>query len=167
MPTLSTGAFYHLSLNRSGGNWKLFVDGTQQGGTQTNANTIARTSTQVQLIGRYYASGAYEFAGYIDELVVTKGVARRSGDFAVPTEAFSSQMVQIAGTVKNAEDQFAARTVRAYRRSDGALAGGTTSNGTTGAFSISALDSTAHYAVCLDNGTPDENALIFDNITPV
>jgi hypothetical protein len=76
-------------------------------------------------------------------------------------------MAQIAGTVKDSVDAFAARTVRAYRRSDGALAGSTTSNGTTGAFAIAALDATAHYAVCLDDGTPDENALIFDNITPV
>lgn len=72
----------------------------------------------------------------------------------------------ISGTVKNAAGNFAARTVRAYLRSDGSLVGETISNGTTGAYSIETATTDSHYVICLDDDL-NENALIFDNITPV
>lgn len=72
---------------------------------------------------------------------------------------------KLSGTVKDSANSPAARTVRAYRRSDGALSGSVVSNATTGAFSIDTPDFTAHYVICLDDNL-DENALIFDNVLP-
>lgn len=59
-------------------------------------------------------------------------------------------MATISGTVKNEAGNFAARMVRAYRRSDGALAGQIVSNATTGAYSITTLDGTEHFAIVHD-----------------
>lgn len=42
-------------------------------------------------------------------------------------------MATVSGTVKDKDGDFAARIVRAYRRSDGLVAGETTSHATTGA----------------------------------
>lgn len=59
-------------------------------------------------------------------------------------------MATISGTVKDEAGNFAARLVRAYRRSDGALAGQIVSNATTGAYSITTLDGTEHFAIVHD-----------------
>lgn len=59
-------------------------------------------------------------------------------------------MATISGVVKDANADFAARLVRAYRRSDGAFAGQVVSNATTGAYSITTLDGTPHFAVVHD-----------------
>ena len=64
-------------------------------------------------------------------------------------------MATLSGTVKDSNGDFAARLVRAYRRSDGALAGQTVSNATTGAYSITTLDDTAHFAVVHDGVVGD------------
>lgn len=162
-PAVSAGAWHHIALSRSSGSTRLFVDGTQAGATYADATSYISSPVNIGASGNL----ASVLNGYIDDLRITKGVARYTANFTPPTEAFPDTTPQLIGTVKDSSNAFAARTVRAYRRSDGALAGSTTSNGTTGAFSVSALDATAHYAVCLDDGAPDENALIFDNITPV
>lgn len=163
---LPLNTWSHLAWSCSSGSLRVFLNGVQQGSTHTMVGAITNITSSVLRIGGTDATN-WSLAGYIDDLRITKGVARYTSDFTVPSAAFPNAMVLIAGTVKDASDAFAARTVRVHRRSDGAVAGTTTSNGTTGAFSIAALDNTAHYAVCLDDGTPDENALIFDNITPV
>lgn len=64
-------------------------------------------------------------------------------------------MATISGTVKDSSGSFAARLVRAYRRSDGAFAGQTVSNATTGAYSITTLDDTSHFAVVHDGAIGD------------
>ena len=56
-------------------------------------------------------------------------------------------MATVSGIVKDSSGNFAARMVRAYRKFDGAFAGEVVSNATTGAFSITTLDSTEHYVV--------------------
>ena len=155
--------WYHVAISRSGSSIRCFCDGVI-GATVTSSASLAGAITAIH-VGDW-AAGNY-LNGYIDELRITKGVARYTANFTVPADAFPNQMLQLAGTVKDSSGAFAARTVRAYRRSDGALASSAVSNGTTGAFSIASLDTTAHYVVCLDDGTPDENALILDNITPV
>lgn len=159
--------WHHVELSRASGVTKMFVDGTQDGSSYTDATSYGCGASRPRIGSGGYFTPESQFKGYIADLRITKGVARHTANFTVPTEAFPDTPLQLIGTVKDSSNAFAARTVRAYRRSDGALAGSTTSNGTTGAFSVSALDATAHYAVCLDDGAPDENALIFDNITPV
>lgn len=64
-------------------------------------------------------------------------------------------MATISGTVKDASGEFARRVVRAYRRSDGALASQAVSDATTGAFACAALDSSEHYVLLLDGSVSD------------
>jgi len=72
----------------------------------------------------------------------------------------------LSGTVKDAAGNFVARTVRAYSRATGALAGSTVSDATTGAWSISTPDTATHYAVAL-GADASENGLIFDSLSPI
>ena len=74
-------------------------------------------------------------------------------------------MAVISGTVKDSAGNFCARMVRAYRRSDGAFAGEVVSNATTGAYSITALDTSKHYAIVLDGvavGDPYWNNVVLE-----
>ncbi len=66
----------------------------------------------------------------------------------------------ISGIIKNNDNQVTSRLIRVYRRSDGAFVGETTSNSTTGAYSINVVDSEV-YVVVIDNDTsPVLNDLI-------
>lgn len=162
--TVVSGQWNHIAVVFDGSKINIYVNGV---GLATPVSVIGTPQASTSVPLALGVLNSQYLAGYVDDLRITKGVARYTANFTPPTEAFPDTPLQLIGTVKDSSNAFAARTVRAYRRSDGALAGSTTSNGTTGAFSVSALDATAHYAVCLDDGTPDENALILDNITPV
>ena len=160
--SIAASTWYHVAICKSGGSTKLFLNGVQDGSTYSDSNNYTDT---LVTIGADRAGSSMYMNGYIDDLRITKGVARYTGTFPIPTEAFPSTPPQISGTVKDSTGAFVARTVRAYRRSDGILTGSTTSNGTTGAFTVSAYDDTAHFVTAFDSGA--ENALIFDNITPL
>lgn len=163
--TFSINTFEHIAVTReAGGTTRLFIGGNL---VASGSSTQALDATPCSIGGQYSTAFGLQrpLTGYIDDLRVTNGVARYTTNFAPPTEAFPSTPPQISGTVKDSTGAFVARTVRAYRRSDGILTGSTTSNGTTGAFTVSAYDDTAHFVTAFDYGA--ENALIFDNITPL
>ena len=61
------------------------MNGTQEG-TATSATALGATTSVVQ-IGRD-ADSVYGFVGYMDDIRITKGVARYTSGFSVPTEAF-------------------------------------------------------------------------------
>lgn len=159
---VTTGAWQHVALSRASGVFKLWL-----GGSQVATSGAAYTLSDGYMFVGTDKTGAAYFNGYIDDLRITKGVARYTSGFTPPTGAFADRGPELSGTVKDKDGNFAARMVRAYRRSDGMLAGTAVSSGVDGTFSVNAYDGSAHYVVCLDDGTPDENALILDNITPV
>jgi hypothetical protein len=80
--------WYHVELVRSGNLVYVFVDGVLKnvGGTAFSEN-IQNTSTAL-LVGanNFDATYLYEFKGYIDNLRITKGVARHTATFTPPTE---------------------------------------------------------------------------------
>lgn len=80
-------AWHHVALTRSGNNFKLFVDGALEW-SSTLAITLLQ-NTDPLLIGysRYTPIPSY-LDGYIDELRITKGVARYTGAFTPSAEAF-------------------------------------------------------------------------------
>lgn len=161
-PVVSTGAWHHIALSRSSGSTRLFVDGTQAGATYADATAYISCPVNIGASENW----VWVLNGHIDDMRITKGVARYTANFAVPTEAFPNQPMQLSGTVKDSSGNFAARTVRAYKRSTGALSDSDTSSASDGAFTLDAADDTAHYVICFDDDL-NENALIFDNLIPV
>lgn len=84
---VNNGAWHHVAATRSAGTLRFFVDGVLDGTATLSANY----PHQVVLgIGAQVSSRnpAYDFPGYIDELRITKGVARYTASFAPPTAAF-------------------------------------------------------------------------------
>jgi hypothetical protein len=87
--TLSTGTWYHVALSRSGSGTRLFVNGTQEASTYTNSDSCL-VGTNRPVIGANSALGA-NFNGYLDDLRITKGVARYTAAFTPPTAAFPNE----------------------------------------------------------------------------
>jgi len=81
LPSLNT--WTHLAVTRSGTNLKAFVNGVISGTPITNSTQNYDT---IKYIGRNPA-GEY-FNGYIDDLRITKGVARYTANFTPPTTSY-------------------------------------------------------------------------------
>lgn len=147
---VTANTWVHLALVREGDTFRAFKDGVQvsTGSTDSPGQSVGDISAFT--IGRNSAS--FYMSARIDELRITKGVARYgSGGFSVQTAAFLDYAGQVSGNVKDASGSNAARTVRAYRRDTGALVGSTTSNGTTGNYTINCPTLEECTIVALDN----------------
>jgi hypothetical protein len=85
--SVSTGQWYHFALARSGTSTKMFLNGTQTGSTYTDSlNYLCRTGGP--LIGVTSGLSSDALNGYIDDLRITKGVARYTTTFTPPSRAF-------------------------------------------------------------------------------
>ena len=76
--------WYHIAVVRSGSTVTLFKNGVERGTTTT---TFSPLSTRVGQVG-YEVGTGNSLYGYIDDLRITKGVARYTGNFNIPTAAF-------------------------------------------------------------------------------
>jgi hypothetical protein len=87
--TISTGQWYHVAASRSGTTTRIFIDGTLED-TEASDTTSYNYSTNNLLIGRngWDSSSNQGFHGYIDEVRITKGVARYTATFTAPTAPF-------------------------------------------------------------------------------
>ncbi|MDP1956268.1 MAG: LamG-like jellyroll fold domain-containing protein [Polaromonas sp.] len=83
--TVATGVWYHLAVTRQSGMMRLFVDGVLQGSESSSGST----TEPIKSIGGYYAAGNNEYHnGYLDDIRITKGVARYIANFTPPMQAF-------------------------------------------------------------------------------
>ena len=81
--SFTTGVWYHLAVTRYGNVWATFLNGATVS-TITVSGTVVSNSENVQ-IGRGINTVPTEFNGYIDDLRITKGVARYTSNFTVPS----------------------------------------------------------------------------------
>jgi hypothetical protein len=86
--TLSNNTWYHVCVDYDGTKYRMYINGVMVA-SSTTARTINHP-TQNLAIGSNSNQSAWEFQGFIDELRITKGVARYANDsgFTVPTNAF-------------------------------------------------------------------------------
>ena len=77
----------HVAVTRAGTSLKIFINGIISG---TATNSINLTSSGSLYIGRYAPSATQYFSGYIDDLRITKGLARYTANFTPPTSALST-----------------------------------------------------------------------------
>lgn len=87
-PSLTTGAWYHVAVARSGTNTKMFVNGAQGGSTYSSDTTSYTNSAGRPIIGIDAANTSINpLNGYIDDLRITKGYARYTNPFTPPTQS--------------------------------------------------------------------------------
>lgn len=87
--TMSTGTWYHVAAVRNGSTFTLYLNGTQVGQATGVSNFTDASSTTLQ-IGRTHTV-TDDMNGYIDDIRITKGVARYTANFTPPTAAFPDQ----------------------------------------------------------------------------
>ena len=85
----STGSWVHLAAVRSGGTMMLFIDGTKQTVTDTSTTAVGFTNQTTVVVGDN--SSGVLLNCFLDEFRVTKGVARYTANFTVPSKAFADQ----------------------------------------------------------------------------
>jgi len=83
--TITPNVWRHLTITCSGGTTRLFLDGQLEASTVATASL---TSTQPLGIGYELTGGGFYLNGYIDDLRITKGIARYTSNFTPPTAPF-------------------------------------------------------------------------------
>ena len=78
----------HLALTRSGSTIRWFRDGVVDATTYTSSATLNSANGKLRFGANIHTSGGNPMKGYIDEIRVTKGVARYTANFTPPTAAF-------------------------------------------------------------------------------
>jgi hypothetical protein len=87
---VNDGFWHHIAVTRSNGTVYIFKDGVLL--TSGALSTAVPTTATAARIGNYYnGSTNFYFSGYIDDLRVTKGVARYTTSFTPPTSQVQDQ----------------------------------------------------------------------------
>ena len=85
-PSLS--AWHHIALARAGTSTKLFVDGVQGGSTYTDLNSYLNAALR-PAFGIGYDGVSGPLNGWMDEIRISKGVARWTADFTPSSGPYS------------------------------------------------------------------------------
>lgn len=111
--------WYHVALVRISGVVKCYIGGAYQ--TQITSQNYTGNRLVVGLLASLDDNG-FGFKGYIDEIRLTKGIARYTADFTPPIAPHPDYTAEITGTLS---ESLAATHFRAiaHQTSDGALVG--------------------------------------------
>jgi len=85
--SIGTNQWVHVAICRNGSSIKAFANGVQVG-SATNSDNLTSTSFTIGANG----NGSEPFNGYIDDLRVTKGVARYTGSFVTQSSEFPDNL---------------------------------------------------------------------------
>jgi hypothetical protein len=83
--SITTSTWYHFAAVRNGSTVTLYINGSSVG-SYTNSNSIGSTSKRLY-IGVQDNGASWPWNGYIDDLRITKGVARYTSAFTPPASA--------------------------------------------------------------------------------
>lgn len=100
----NTNTWYHVAVCRSGSTTKIFVDGTQVGSNLTPTFVAESAGSYVYLgahAGDSY-NASYGFNGHLDEVRITKGVARYTANFTAPSAAYKDHSPLVTGVTAGA-----------------------------------------------------------------
>ena len=84
-PVINT--WYHVALVRNGTNWYFFVDGTQIGTTGSSAYATGNYTGVLRIA--QHSNTANHFFGWLDEIRISKGIARWTSNFTPPNRAYN------------------------------------------------------------------------------
>ncbi len=95
--TPSTATWYHVAFSRSGTSLKAFVDGVQIGATQTSSDNIDSSTYGLSIGATNVTPGSY-LDGWLDEIRISKGIARWTANFTSPTAAYTASASPITSS---------------------------------------------------------------------
>lgn len=91
--TPSSGTWYHIACVKNGTTYYMFVNGSSLG---TNTSTNVMTTGDTIKIGS--RSSGFTMAGWFDEYRISKGIARWTSNFSVPTQEYSAGGIAVAAS---------------------------------------------------------------------
>ena len=91
---LSSNTWYHIAVSRIGTTTRQFINGVLDVSSTTSYTLSGNAVTNIGTNGTY-APTLYPFVGYIQDVRVSKGVGRYSGNFTPPTAAFAYNQYDI------------------------------------------------------------------------
>lgn len=92
--TLSTNTWYHVEIVRTGttaSDWHIFLDGVEQTktlGIGSYAGNFFNATTELSTGGNSFGAFGQNLNGWIDELRISKGIARHTSGFSVETSEY-------------------------------------------------------------------------------
>lgn len=91
--TLSLSTWHHVAVCRSSGSTKLFLNGTQEGSTYADTLDYVNGSGNYDrpTFGRFGDTTNINFTGYLDEIRITRGVARYTSNFTAPNSFYPTK----------------------------------------------------------------------------
>jgi hypothetical protein len=85
---ITTAGFHHGALVRNGANLHLFLDGAADAAAITTLSGAIATPVSTLGIGRPGSGNFWYYTGYVDEVRISKGIARWTEAFTPPTAAY-------------------------------------------------------------------------------
>jgi hypothetical protein len=85
---VSTNQWTHIAISRSGSTLKQFVNGAEVLSSTCATSIGAASGTNIWFGASAFYTTQHFFNGYIDDLRITKGIARYASNFTPPTAAF-------------------------------------------------------------------------------
>ena len=83
-------AWTHVALCRKSGSTRLFINGVQEGITYADSNAyLGATGRPLFLQDAYSASNTLAYPGYVQDIVISRGVGKYASTFTPPTTAFT------------------------------------------------------------------------------
>jgi len=103
--TPSINTWYHIAFIRNGANLKVHVNGIQVGSTYNISNYAIRDASSIFYLGENVEDLGYRLNGYMDEIRISKGIARWTTDFTPPTEAYKETLTLDADETLQVSDE--------------------------------------------------------------
>ena len=85
---LSTGTWYHMAFVRNGSSHKLYINGTEYLSATSSDPIIKTRAAGIGVLYHTAGSSNYWFNGFIQDVRITKGLARYTAAFTPPTAEF-------------------------------------------------------------------------------
>ncbi len=88
--TPSNNTWYHLAFVRSSGRLYFYVDGSEIGSDQACADNYDTSTCYISAEPGSPATTSYHLKGWLDEIRISKGIARWTANFTPPTGAYTT-----------------------------------------------------------------------------
>lgn len=86
---MAANTWYHVAVVRSGGTLTMYINGVAQATTASVTGKTMYDTGVVLYFGTDGAYGTYDFAGWLEEVRISKGIARWTANFTPPTVPYS------------------------------------------------------------------------------
>jgi hypothetical protein len=93
----NASAWNHIALARAGSSIKLFVNGVQSGSTLSNSTNFSDGNCT---LGSEVGGGVDNITGFMDEIRVSKGIARWTANFTPPAAPYDDGLYPICTTLQ-------------------------------------------------------------------